>query len=189
MNDSKKFENEKQSIQEKFNKILEEGFCDDFIQYYEKHFEDERYKIDYKNFEVMGVTDSTNITPALNQYVDNGKISLILGYGRIDFVFFLENTTKKVPSDRKWKWGGYFYVYRYLLQFVSLTFEELLYLFEMSLDKKGAFFFLGMGGNKEFLEILNLNKNINIDVKESFTAYLMLNNFDINSAYKVFKKE
>ena len=178
------FVQERKSIQEKFNKILENGLSDEFMEYYEVHLRDERYSIDQHSFEVNGSTDSSNITPRLRQVIQNGKISLILDEGRCDFKFFLKDTTIRVPDDRKWKWGGYFYVYRYIAQFCELELDECIYLYEFSKLRKGAFFFYGITddqqNNMPFL--LSQNKHVSELTLKGLKVYIELNDRDTKEA-------
>lgn len=178
------YETEVQSIQEKFEDLITNGLSDEFMEFYEKHRASDT-KIDRYSFKVFGPTDSDKIFPMLKQFVINGEVKLILDQGRVDMSFFYDGTTDRVDDE-----FSYYRVYVYILKFCELSVNELIYLFNLSVAKPGAFFWLGMGRVKEFLNAAKTNKYLTEEDIQALVLWVEVNGGDIDEDYTaIFKKE
>jgi len=154
------FENQRDSIQEKFQEIIKYGLNEKFIAYYNEYLKDVRYNIDYNNFGISNNMESLN--SSVNILSSNGVLLAKLNEERVDLEFYLDGTLERVPIDCKYKFSRYYRVYTYILKFCDLGDYEILYLYKLFKAKRGNFILLGYlseGKNEleAFLELIDKN--------------------------------
>jgi len=143
-----KFIDERKSIQEKFEYVIKNGLCSEFITYYDAHLSDDPISTNFKiRVPSSGKTDSGD-KPHLTfkLLIENGDVKILLNEDRLDIHFYKENTLERAVSG-KHKYATYFRVYVYILKFCQLSFSDFVYLYRLSEVCKSAFYMLGYIGD------------------------------------------